>query len=205
MLAALIVPNVISRPDEARVTFARSDIAAIMSALKMYLLDNTAKTYSVLDLPIDYRKLAPKGGEQMMEQMSQMAKMDVAVTPRDETKKIGAWTAKRYDVVMTNPMGMKIETTMWVSKDVGVDVSALTQMAVTMTALKPGTMDWIKKMQAIPGYPVLQESKVSVMGNEMKTSEQLVAVEKKEPPAGTYEPPAGYTLKPFDPMGGPHQ
>jgi general secretion pathway protein G len=40
VLAALIVPNVISRPDEARVTVARSDIAAIMSALKIYRLDN---------------------------------------------------------------------------------------------------------------------------------------------------------------------
>jgi len=40
VLAALIVPNVISRPDEARVTVAKSDIAAIMSALKIYRLDN---------------------------------------------------------------------------------------------------------------------------------------------------------------------
>jgi general secretion pathway protein G len=40
VLAALIVPNVISRPDEARATVARSDIAAIMSALKLYRLDN---------------------------------------------------------------------------------------------------------------------------------------------------------------------
>jgi general secretion pathway protein G len=40
VLAALIVPNVISRPDEARATVAKSDIAAIMSALKLYRLDN---------------------------------------------------------------------------------------------------------------------------------------------------------------------
>ncbi len=40
VLAALIVPNVISRPDEARATVAKSDIAAIVSALKLYRLDN---------------------------------------------------------------------------------------------------------------------------------------------------------------------
>ena len=40
VLAALIVPNVIGRPDEARVTVAKSDIAAVMSALKLYRLDN---------------------------------------------------------------------------------------------------------------------------------------------------------------------
>ncbi|MCC6868792.1 MAG: type II secretion system major pseudopilin GspG [Burkholderiales bacterium] len=40
VLAALIVPNVVQRPDEARVTVAKSDIAAIMQALKLYRLDN---------------------------------------------------------------------------------------------------------------------------------------------------------------------
>jgi general secretion pathway protein G len=40
VLAALIVPNVLSRPDEARVTVAKSDIAAIVQALKLYRLDN---------------------------------------------------------------------------------------------------------------------------------------------------------------------
>ncbi|MCC6195895.1 MAG: type II secretion system major pseudopilin GspG [Burkholderiales bacterium] len=40
VLAALIVPNVLSRPDEARTVVAKSDIAAIMQALKMYRLDN---------------------------------------------------------------------------------------------------------------------------------------------------------------------
>jgi general secretion pathway protein G len=40
VLAALIVPRVLERPDEARVVAAKSDIAAIMQALKLYRLDN---------------------------------------------------------------------------------------------------------------------------------------------------------------------
>ena len=40
LVAALIVPNVIGRPDEARVTVANSDIRTIGAALKMYRLDN---------------------------------------------------------------------------------------------------------------------------------------------------------------------
>jgi len=40
ILAALVVPRVMSRPDEARVTAARQDIAALMQALKLYKLDN---------------------------------------------------------------------------------------------------------------------------------------------------------------------
>jgi general secretion pathway protein G len=40
ILAALIVPNIIGRPDEARVVAAKQDIASIMQALKLYRLDN---------------------------------------------------------------------------------------------------------------------------------------------------------------------
>ncbi len=40
VLAALIVPKVMGRPDEARVVAAKQDIAAIGQALKLYKLDN---------------------------------------------------------------------------------------------------------------------------------------------------------------------
>jgi len=40
LLAALIVPRIMDRPDEARVVAAKSDISAIASALKLYRLDN---------------------------------------------------------------------------------------------------------------------------------------------------------------------
>ncbi len=41
ILGALIVPNIIGRPDEARVTAAEADIQAISSALELYRLDNS--------------------------------------------------------------------------------------------------------------------------------------------------------------------
>lgn len=40
LIAAMIVPNVMGRPDQARVTVAQADIRTIGSALKMYRLDN---------------------------------------------------------------------------------------------------------------------------------------------------------------------
>ena len=40
ILAALIVPRIMDRPDQARATAARADVNAIMSALKLYKLDN---------------------------------------------------------------------------------------------------------------------------------------------------------------------
>ncbi len=40
VLAALIVPNVLDRADDARVTAARTDVNNLMQALKLYRLDN---------------------------------------------------------------------------------------------------------------------------------------------------------------------
>lgn len=40
ILAALVVPKIISRPDEARVIAAKQDIASLLQALKLYRLDN---------------------------------------------------------------------------------------------------------------------------------------------------------------------
>jgi general secretion pathway protein G len=40
MLAAIIVPNVLDRADDARVTAARTDVNNLMQALKLYKLDN---------------------------------------------------------------------------------------------------------------------------------------------------------------------
>lgn len=40
VLAALVIPNIMSRPDQAKVTAAQADIKAIGSALELYRLDS---------------------------------------------------------------------------------------------------------------------------------------------------------------------
>lgn len=40
ILAALIVPKIMSRPDEARAIAAKQDVASLAQALKLYRLDN---------------------------------------------------------------------------------------------------------------------------------------------------------------------
>lgn len=186
----------VRRDDEATTIILRLD------QNKMYMVDHTAKTYSILDLPIDFKKLMPEGGEQMMEQMSQMMKMDVTITPTEEKKTVGKWDARKVKVGLSNSMGMKVDTTMWVSKAVGVDSAIYTKMAASLASLQPGAMDWVKKMEQIDGFPVLQESTVSMAGTSFKTREELLSVEDKAPTAGAYDPPAGYTKKAFDPMAG---
>ena len=51
VLAALIVPNVLERADDARVTAARTDVNNLMQALKLYRLDNQRYPSSEQGLP----------------------------------------------------------------------------------------------------------------------------------------------------------
>ena len=61
ILAALIVPRVMDRPDQARATAARADVAAIMNALKLYRLDNG--TYPSSDQGLSALVKKPERGD----------------------------------------------------------------------------------------------------------------------------------------------
>lgn len=60
VLAALVVPRVMSRPDEARVVAAKQDIAQIMQALKLYRLDNSR--YPTTEQGLQSLVVRPTGG-----------------------------------------------------------------------------------------------------------------------------------------------
>ena len=61
ILAALIVPRVMDRPDQARATAARADVTAIMGALKLYRLDNG--TYPTTEQTLGALVKKPDRGE----------------------------------------------------------------------------------------------------------------------------------------------
>ncbi len=60
VLAALIVPNVLERTDDARATAARTDINNLMQALKLYKLDN--QRYPSAEQGLDALVKKPTGG-----------------------------------------------------------------------------------------------------------------------------------------------
>ena len=171
---------------------------------RLYIVDHADKTYSEIALPIDLRKMMPKGSEAMADQIAAGMKVTVQVAPRDETKKVNQWNARRYDVTVQSAMGMKIATTMWVSKEVD-GFAGFNKMAGAMASLQPGSGEWVKQLEKIDGFPVLTESQVDALGAKFGTREELVAVETKAAPAGTYDLPAGYKAQTYNPIAGMSQ
>lgn len=168
---------------------------------RLYMVDHEDKTYSEVSLPIDLRKMMPKGSEAMADQIAAGMKVSVQVAPSDETKKVGQWNARRYDVTVQSAMGMRIATTMWVSKEIE-GFAGFNKMAGTMASLQPGSGEWVKQLEKIDGFPVLTESKVDALGAQFGTREELVSVETKAAPAGTYDPPVGYKAQAYNPIAG---
>jgi hypothetical protein len=167
----------------------------------LYMVDHEDKTYSEIPLPIDLRKMMPKGSEEMADQIAAGMKLSVQVTPRDETRKVNQWNAKRYDVAVSSAMGMKIATTLWVSKEIE-GFAPLNKLAATVASLQPGSAAWVRELEKVDGFPVLQESNVDALGARFSTREELLSIETKEAAAGGYEPPAGYTARPYNPIAG---
>jgi hypothetical protein len=109
----------------------------------------------------------------------------VEVRETNETRQIGPWQAKVYELTAIMD-GEPIEISVWVSEDVSVDVGGL--RAYTASRLTP-EMTWMLKMFDLGGYPVRQEVRMG----PIRSWGELVAVEEKSAPAGTYDIPAGYS------------
>jgi hypothetical protein len=167
---------------------------------KLYLVDTAAKTYSELDLPIDVLKYFPPEVQAQIGPMLQQMKYTAKITPTGEAKKIGAWNAKLYKAEIANATGMKMDIDMWVTKDLAIDVPAYKELAYSLQGLQPGFEDVTKEMAKIDGISVLTENTMSIMGNTVKSREEILSAETKPAPAGTYDVPTGLTKEAFDPM-----
>lgn len=168
---------------------------------KLYVIRHADKTWSELALPVDFVRLMPKGSEQAGAAWAQQMKLTVHLHSTQETRTVGSWNARKMQMDITNATGMKIASTLWVSKDVP-GWSALNRLAATLAALQPGSESWVSSLEQMEGFPVLREDRVEAMGARFGTREELVSVETRDATPGTYDPPAGYKEAPFNPLEG---
>lgn len=175
-----------------RVTLVRADLK------KMFMLDTAAKTYTAVDLPFDMKKYVPADMAKMIEPM--MAQMKATVTPTTETKKIKDWTATKYTLTMTGPMGSTVTQDLWATKDVAVDAATMASMRETLMSVSMMAGPMAAEMKKVDGLVLVTERTQTVMGSAVKSKEEVTSIEQKEPAAGLYDLPKDFTEKPFDPM-----
>jgi len=132
--------------------------------------------------------------KKMMEKFAGMMKPKVSVTATSEAKKIKDWNCKKYNMTMSI-MGMTTESEVWATEEIKIDYDLYRSLAFSLMGQTPGVEDMMKEMSKIKGIVVWQEGTMSMMGSDVKTTTELLAVAKKSAPAGTYDVNEGYTNK----------
>lgn len=166
---------------------------------RIFMIDNSAKTYSEIELPVDLEKALPPEAKQML----QMMQVTATVTDTGETQQIRGWNCKKYLAEITfSMMGMNIPTKMemWTTKDVDIDLDLYKKFSNETLLLNMIPKESTAEFQKMEGFPVLTKTSQTMMGTETKSQEEVISVEKKDAPAGTYDLPQGLTKVPYNPF-----
>jgi hypothetical protein len=169
---------------------------------KLYLVNHADKTFSVVDLPIDWAKLVPSGDREKFQQFVADNQLRASIKPTAEPRKIRGWNTHRVDVDLISAHGPRVSMQMWLTKDLEL-YGAYNKMSGVLASLQPSSTDWARKVGALDGFPVYQETTVTVGGTSFKTTEAVAAADDTAVPDVTYDPPAGFNPVPYDPFRAP--
>jgi hypothetical protein len=190
--------------DKARMDHGEdTSIIIRLDTMKMYLVNHAEMTYvemaidgkdDILSIAIAASGLSDEEqaeAKKMMRGFAAMMKPEVSVTETGETQEIKNWTCKKYDMTMSM-MGTTTRSEVWASEDVKIDYELYRSLTYSVMGQTPGIEDMMKEMGKIKGIVVLSTSATSMMGIDVKGSQELVEVSERPAPAGTYEVPSGY-------------
>lgn len=154
------------------------------------IINHNAKTYIESTLPLDISKLLPP---EMAAMAQGMMKMTVTVTPNGQTKTIGSWACKGYDVAMQMMM-MPMKMSVWATTEVPFDLNKYMEKTYAAQLAAQLRLDdaAISEMKKIKGYWIASETTMEMMGAKIRTTSEVVEMTKKTPPPGVYTVPAGY-------------
>jgi hypothetical protein len=165
----------------------------------LYLVNHADRTYSQVEVPLDWKKMVQPGDQDSFAKFLADNEITAAVTPSTETRKIGAWSAHRVDVLLTNKHGLRMANQMWLTKDLPL-FAAYNKMSGVLASLQPNAAAWSQKVALLDGFPIYQETTITIGQSVSQTREEVVASETKDAPPGTYDVPAGFAAVPYDPF-----
>ena len=180
-----------------------STIIIRMDKKVMYMISHAEMKYT--EMPIDSKSdifssaiaASDLSGEEqaeakkMMAGFAKMMKPKVTVTATGETQKIKNWNCKKYDMTMSM-MGMTTKSEVWASEDIKIDYELYRSLTFSLLGQTQGVEDMMKEMEKIKGIVVSSTGAMSMMGTDVKSTQELVEVAEKSAPGGTYDIPEGY-------------
>jgi hypothetical protein len=167
---------------------------------KLYQINHEARSYSVVDLPVDLKKyLSPEDAKKADEAAAQVT---VAIAPGVESRKFKDWTATKSTMTMTVPRRGTFTEQIWTASDVGFDTSAWFEMASARMSLQPIGALMATEQKKLAGFPIFIERTQVIGKNSFTGRDEVLSIECKDAPEGTFEVPKDYTEKPYELIDG---
>ena len=161
----------------------------------MYFIMHGDSTYAEIALPVNWMTVvdsALAGRLQMFRRLGE-------VKATGETKKIGEWSCKEYEVYSwIRYMDIRYderETTVWVTEYLPLELAVYHEMTAAVGQIRNYSDDLIEEFKKIEGLPIVSEGVIYMKGFSVDTNEELIEMYEADAPAGVYEIPEGYTKK----------
>ncbi len=157
----------------------------------------------IVDMPMDFstiemdkkENMSPEEKAGFQQFMGKMMQMDMKVEETNERKKIGKWNCRKYLQTINMAMGTT-HSEIWATEDIKVDKDLYTKYAVGMLAQMPGMSQNIdaitQELKKIKGIHVYSEQTMTVMGQPMKSSIELIEFKEEKAPSSVFDLPVGY-------------
>lgn len=182
-------------PNKMAVISENTSIIVDNASKLMYFINHRDSTYAEIAMPMDWSQIV----DQQLAGRLAMFKRQGEVKPTGETKKIGEWSCKEYEVVSYIPyMDTRFderESKVWVTTDAPIDLAAYTEMTDELGKLRNYSDALIEEFKKLEGLPVASEGVLYMRGFTVNTSEQLLKMYEEKAPEGVYSVPKGYNKK----------
>jgi len=160
---------------------------------------------TIIDMPMDFSKnidrmnrkgdMSQKEKAQFQQVMGKMMQMDVKIEETNERKKIGKWNCRKY--LQTIQMAMSTtKSEIWATEDIKMDKDLYAKYSVGMLAQLPGMGQNIsavtQELKKIKGVHVYSEQTMTMMGQPIKSSIELMEFKEGKAPSNIFDLPAEY-------------
>ncbi len=155
------------------------------------------KIYAQSPLPLDMSKLLT---DQYYSQL-QMFKIKGTARETDETKKIGKWNCKKYEletwIMSEGNRALEKDISLWMTTEVPFDLDMYGKAAANERKLRDPRYDddLLSEWNKIKGCQIALEMTSYYKGVARRYYEEVVEISEKNPPKGIYSVPPGYTRK----------
>ncbi len=160
------------------------------------------ETKSIVDMPMDFSKNMDQKGDMSAEEktefqqlMGKMMQIDVKVEETNERKKIGKWNCRKYLQTINMAMGTT-NSEIWATEDIKMDKDLYVKYSVGILSQMPGmsqnTSAITQELKKIKGVQVYSEQTMTMMGQAMKSSIELIEFKEGKAPSNIFDLPAEY-------------